>query len=298
MNRNLRKIKNVVVAIFVATILILTIIDGVKLLIKEYRATVAKPIREDSYVRMLDVGQGDCILLYSGGKAALIDTGTKAYAKSITKELKNEGIDSLDLMVISHNHSDHMGGIVPLTEEFRVKKLIVPDLNKTDEKTDKMQTAMSNVKKSGGKCETAKKGMEISLGDFDLTVIGCYYDEQDENDRSIILKAKIGKWRFLFTGDAQEPTEKRLIADNADIRCDVLKVGHHGSMYGTSEEFLAAASPSLAMISCGKGNRYSHPHDVVLMRLDEAGVKYFRTDTLGSVTFTVTEKEIKVDKEE
>ena len=294
MNRDIRKMKKVVAAVVAATILIITLINY---LIGEYRAAKAKPITEDSFVRMLDVGQGDCILLYSGGKAALIDTGTKAYADGIAKELKNEGIKSLDLMVITHNHTDHMGGIVPLTQEFKVKKLIVPDLNKTDEKTEKMQTAISNVKESGGKCETAKRGMKISLGDFDITVIGCYYDEADENDRSIVLKAKIGKWRFLFTGDAQEPTEKRLMEDGADVRCDVLKVGHHGSMYGTSEEFLEAASPSLAMISCGKGNRYSHPHDVVLMRLKEAGVQYFRTDISGAVTFTVTEKEIKVDKE-
>ncbi len=294
MRRNLNKNKNMVVAIIVTAILVISLITR---LVNEHRENKAKPINEESFVRMLDVGQGDAILLYSGGRAALIDTGTKTYAKSISKQLKGEGIKSLDLMIISHNHSDHMGGIVPLTEEFEVKELIVPDLNKTDEKTDKMKTAMSNVKKSGGKCVTAEKGMKRSLGDFDITVVGCYYDEQDENDRSIILKAKIGKWRFLFTGDAQEPAERRLIGDNADIRCDVLKVGHHGSMYGTCEEFLAKAAPSLAMISCGKGNRYSHPHDVVLMRLEEAGVKYFRTDISGAVTFKVTEKEITVDKE-
>ncbi len=294
MRRNLNKNKNMVVAIIVTAILVISLITR---LVNEHRANRAKPINEESFVRMLDVGQGDAILLYSGGRAALIDTGTKTYAKSISKQLKSEGIKSLDLMIISHNHSDHMGGIVPLTEEFEVKELIVPDLNKTDEKTDKMKTAMSNVKKSGGKCVTAEKGMKRSLGGFDITVVGCYYDEQDENDRSIILKAKIGKWRFLFTGDAQEPAERRLIGDNADIRCDVLKVGHHGSMYGTCEEFLEAAAPSLAMISCGKGNRYSHPHDVVLMRLEEAGVKYFRTDISGAVTFNVTEKEITVDKE-
>ena len=82
-----------------------------------------------------------------------------------------------------------------------------------------------------------------------------------------------------------------------NVKCDVLKVGHHGSMYSSTEEFLEAASPSLAMISCGKGNRYSHPHDVVLMRLKEAGIQYQRTDISGNVTYNISEKEITVETE-
>ena len=289
-------IKNKVAAIIAATLLIIGLICYITNAFESLFDTLfpKKLQNEVSYVEMLDVGQGDCILLYSGGKTALIDTGLKSYVKNVSKALKSKGIDTVDLMLISHNHSDHMGGIVTLTSEFKVNHLIIPDLNKTDEKTDKMKTAISNVKKSGGKSETAKKGMKVSVGDFDLSVIGCYYDEKDENDRSIIVKAKIGKWKFLFTGDAQGPTENRLLADGADVKCDVLKIGHHGSMYGTSDEFLAAASPTFALISCGKGNRYSHPHDVVLKRLEDAGVQYWRTDTNGTVTLTVEEKEIKV----
>ena len=107
--------------------------------------------------------------------------------------------------------------------------------------------------------------------------------------------AKIGKWKFLLTGDAQEAAENRLLEDNISIKCDVLKIGHHGSMYSSSEEFLEAASPSLAMISCGRGNRYSHPHDITLLRLKEAGVQFTRTDTNGNVTYRIDEKEITVE---
>ena len=297
MSRELRKYKNMVVAIIAAAILILTLIGHITDAFDDIKSYLfKKPIEsKDSYVEMLDVGQGDSILLFSGGKAALIDTGIKSYADEVADTLKTKGIKKLDYMIISHNHNDHMGGIVPLTEEFAVKTLIIPDLSKTDERTDKMQTAISNVKNNGGKSVTAKKGMNYTLGDFNLTVIGCYYDEDDENDRSIIISAKIGKWKFLFTGDAQEPTERRLIEDGADIKCDVLKVGHHGSMYGTSEEFLKACSPTLAMISCGRGNRYSHPHDIVLLRLKEAGVQFNRTDLNGNTTYIIDEKEIKVN---
>ena len=296
MKREVHKIKNMVAVIIAAAILILSVIGYITDTLGSIREFLfPKAIEnENSYVEMLDVGQGDSILLYSGGKAALIDTGIKSYADDIADTLENKGISTLDLLIISHNHSDHMGGIVPLTEQFKIKTLLIPDLEKTDERTDKMTTAVENVKAKGGKSVTAEKGMNFTVGDFDITVIGAYYDEKDENDRSIIVKAKIGKWKFLFTGDAQDPAEKRLMADNADIKCDVLKVGHHGSMYGTSEEFLEKCSPSFAMISCGKGNRYSHPHDIVLLRLQAAGVKYFRTDTSGAVRFTATEKEILV----
>ena len=299
MRSQVRKYKNMVVAIVATAILILSIIGYITDAIGNLKdALFPKAIEhKDSYVQMLDVGQGDSILLSSGGKSALIDTGIKSYADDVTDALRAKGIKTLDCLIITHNHSDHMGGIVPISENFKIKKIIVPDLNKTDERTDKMQEAISNVKEKGGESVTAKKGMSFTLGDFSIDVLGCYYDEKDENDRSIIVKAKIGKWKFLFTGDAQKPVEENLLQDGADVKCDVLKLGHHGSMYGTSEEFLEACSPSLAMISCGKGNRYSHPHDVVLMRLKEAGVQYYRTDTNGSVTFAVTEKEIKVSTE-
>ena len=298
MRKEVRKIKNVVAVAITAAILFLTVL-GYIFDTYDYLKTklFASADYTDSYVEMFDVGQGDSILIYSGGKAALIDTGTKSYADSITKTMRLKGIDTLDMLLITHNHSDHMGGIVPLTEELKVKNLVIPDLSKTDERTDKMRTAIGNVMASGGNCVTAQQGMSFNVGKFNISVIAAFYDEKDENDRSIITVAQIGKWRFLFTGDAQEPVEKRLMEDGINIRCDVLKVGHHGSMYGTSEEFLEAVSPSLAMISCGKGNRYSHPHDVVLLRLKEAGVQYYRTDINGSVTYTVDEKEITVKTE-
>lgn len=299
MSRRISKTRNMVVTVLVTAILILSIFgyvsDAINYLKEKFSPGGAN--YSGACVEMIDVGQGDSILLLSGGKAALIDTGLKTYAKNVSRALENKGVKTLDLLLISHNHSDHMGGIVPITEEFGVKNLVIPDLNKTDERTDKMQTAISNVKKGGGKCITAKKGTNLKVGEFDITVLGCYYDEKDENDRSIVVKAKIGKWKFLFTGDAQGPAERRLLDDGVNVKCDVLKVGHHGSMYGTTEEFLEAAAPSLSMISCGKGNRYSHPHDVVLLRLKEAGSRVWRTDTSGSVTFNITEKEITVETE-
>ena len=299
MSRRTSKTKNMVAAIITAAILILSIVgyifDAIDYL-KE-RFLPASAGYDGAYVEMLDVGQGDSTLLVSGGKAALIDTGTKSKASVIKKVLKQKNISVLDMLLITHNHTDHMGGVDVITEYIPVKTFVMPDLKYTDERTDKMERATENVKAAGGKCVTAKKGDKFTVGEFEFSVLGAYYTEKDENDRSIVTKAQIGKWKFLFTGDAQGPVERRLIADKANLKCDVLKVGHHGSMYSSTEEFLEAASPSLAMISCGKGNRYSHPHDVVLLRLKEAGIKYQRTDTNGNVTYNINEKEITVETE-
>lgn len=296
MSKKVSKKNNVVVTLAVTAILVLTVISYLTHAFSDLKETLAgsSASYDGAYVEMLDVGQGDSILLFSKGKAALIDTGLKTYSSSISKQLKAKGIKELSLLLITHNHTDHMGGITELTSKFPVETLVIPDLEKTDERTDKMQQAIADVEDSGGKCITAKKGTKVSVGEFDIAVIGAYYDLKDENDRSIIAMAKIGKWKFLFTGDAQDEAEKRLMEDNVNLKCDVLKVGHHGSMYSSSEEFLEATSPTFAMISCGKGNRYSHPHDVVLLRLKEAGVKFWRTDTNGNVTFDITEKEISV----
>ena len=299
MRKKVFKLKNMVVALFAAAILILSIFvcisDAVDYL-KE-RFWPANATYDGAYVQMLDVGQGDSVLLVSSGKAALIDTGIKGCAAKIKKTLKAKNIKTLDMLLITHNHTDHMGGVDVITGDIPVKTLVIPDLKFTDERTDKMERAKENVISSGGKCVTAKKGTSIDIGEFNISVIGAYYTEKDENDRSIITMAKIGKWKFLFTGDAQDSAEKRLMEDNISIKCDVLKVGHHGSMYSSSEEFLEAASPNLAMISCGRGNRYSHPHDVVLLRLKQAGIQYYRTDTNGNIKFDITEKEITVETE-
>ena len=213
MSRRTSKTKNMVAAIITAAILILSIVgyifDALDCFKEQFSNSSAG--YDGAYVEMLDVGQGDSTLLVSSGKAALIDTGTKSKFSVIKKVLKQKNINSLDMLLITHNHTDHMGGVDVITEAIPVKTLVIPDLKYTDERTDKMERAIKNVKAAGGKCVTAKKGSKFTVGEFEFSVLGAYYPEKDENDRSIVTKAQIGKWRFLFTGDAQESTERRLL---------------------------------------------------------------------------------------
>ena len=177
MKRNVKSFKNMVAAVVATAILLLSIL-GYIFDTYDYLQTKLFGAADynGAYVQMIDVGQGDSILLYSSGHAALIDTGLKSYSGNVEKVLKLKGIDTLDMLLITHNHTDHMGGIAEIVNKFNIKTLIIPDLQKTDERTDRMKQAIEGVKTSGGECITAEKGTAVSVGEFDITVIGAYYD--------------------------------------------------------------------------------------------------------------------------
>ncbi len=241
----------------------------------------------DDYIRFLDVGQGDCALLCSNGQAALIDTATSDFGDVICKKLNSAKITGIDLMMLSHNHDDHYGGAERITERFLVENLIIPDIINTDRNTADIKAVMSNVLAYEGDCFTAVQGMNSKIGDINLTVLAYFPDEAEENNRSIIAMAEIEGFKFLFTGDAEEDAEKRLLKESLNLDCDVLKAGHHGSKYSTTYELLDATTPEYAVISCGEGNQYSHPNDELLDRLDDRNIKTYRTDKQGDITFNI-----------
>lgn len=248
----------------------------------------------DDYIRFLDVGQGDSILLCSNGKSALIDASTENYGDAICSSLHTLGVKYLDLLMISHNHDDHYGGAERITERFMVDNLIIPDITHTDSNTKTMKRIMSNVLAEDGECFTAVQGMSSKVGDISITVLGYFADESDENDRSIFAIAEIDGIKFLFTGDAGKSAEHRLLTERLSLDCDVLKVGHHGSKDSSTELFLNMCRPEYAVISCGKNNQYSHPDDEALQRLEDCGAEIFRTDISSDITFYVDDGEITV----
>ena len=130
------------------------------------------------------------------------------------------------------------------------------------------------------------------MGDFELTVLGFYPELSGENNHSIFTMAKIGDTKVLFTGDAENAAEKKILNDGINVDCDVLKVGHHGSKTSSSEQFLSAATPDYAVISCGENNKYSHPNDEILIRLKNVGAEILRTDLKGDIVFTFENNEM------
>lgn len=240
------------------------------------------------YLQVMDVGQADCILLQSNGKSMLIDAGLTTASQTVKVKLKNVGFHHIDGIAVTHAHTDHIGGLYRLSEIFKVKTLIIPNLTDIEDGIDCLRQARNQVRRDNrGTVYTLREQMWFDVGDFTVRVI--WYDpgQKDENDRSAVMTAEIDGVNFLLMGDATSTLEKAMLKDGAISSCDVLKVGHHGSKQATSEEFLAACRPQYAAISCGLNNTFSHPHEETLSRLEKYGVKVYRTDLNGDITFYV-----------
>lgn len=251
----------------------------------------------DDFVRILDVGQGDSILIYSNGYSAIIDTGTIDYAGEICATLDSCQIDAVDVLILTHLHSDHTGGVKRITELYGIKNVILPEISIESEGLTAAELAINTVTSSGGGIYTATEGMNFNIGEFELTVLASYADMADENDRSVIIAAEIANRKFLFAGDAEAKAEKKLLSEGLELECDVLKVGHHGSNTSSSEDFLKAVNPQYAVISVGTGNPYGHPHNEVLAAFEKIDAEIFRTDYSGDITFYIKNGNIKLSTE-
>lgn len=251
----------------------------------------------DDYIRFLDVGQGDSILISSNGKHMLIDTGLSSGADSLCSKLRGYGVKNLEVLLLTHFHNDHAGAIEVVSNRFPIETLIYPDMEMSDQVDSAAVNAKRNVLAEEGDLIIANQGMDIEIGDFLITIIAYYPALQDENNRSIVVTAQMGEKKFLFMSDLEDEAEKKLLSEKINLDCDVLKVGHHGSSSSTSKKFLKAASPEIAIISCGTGNAYSHPHEQIVSRLEEGKIDVYRTDLHGDITFSVTHRDIEIECE-
>ena len=245
---------------------------------------------QNDFVSFLSVGQGDSTIIHSNGYTALIDTGTPMSGLTVAKELRKCGINRVDVLILTHPHDDHIGGAEYLIGEIAVDSMVLSNVLPND---DENAQCLNYLKQSAAtkqiKCYTATAGMVINIGNFELTVLMSDDNAKEENDTSVIIMAKNGEHKFLFTGDAEAVAERKLIKENINFDCDVLKVGHHGSNTSSIADFLKIASPEYAVISVGKDNSYGHPHGDVLSRLADANVTVLRTDILGNITFQIVE---------
>ncbi len=247
-----------------------------------------QPSNNNDFIKFLDVGQGDSALIKSGEYAALIDTGTASNGLSIAKKLRREGVNKLDVLILTHPHDDHIGSAEFLLSEIPTDYIILSDvLPREDENARYYKDIKNYALHNSIECYNATEGMVVNIGNFELTVLMSDETAEDENDTSIIIMAENAGIKFLFMGDAEIPAESKLISDNINFDCDVLKVGHHGSNTASSANFLNVASPAFSVISCGRNNSYSHPNDAVLERLINVNSTVLRTDLLGDIKFIV-----------
>ena len=249
----------------------------------------------DLTVTFIDVGQGDAALIKADGKNMLIDAGPNESKDALLTSLTASGIDRVDILVGTHPHEDHFGGMDDVLAKYPVGSIWMP---KIAAETQTFENLLLSIKGKGLKITAPAPGTVFKLGEAEITVLapsGKSYDEL--NDYSIVLHVKYGNTSFLFTGDTETPVEDELLAQSGYVDADVLKVGHHGSNSSTFKAFLDAVSPRWAVISCGKDNTYDHPHAETLARLQAANATILRTDMNGSITFTSDGKEITLKEE-
>lgn len=233
-------------------------------------------------VDFIDVGQADCILIYADGEAMLIDAGNNNDGPLVVDYIQSLGISHLDYVIGTHAHEDHIGGLDDVIDAFDVSNIMLPVV---DSDTKTYMSVLSKAQHSSAQVLSPAVGDSYSLGRAAFSVMSCdpVEDETNLNESSIVIKMTYDSASFLFTGDAEKANERTMLDEGLDLDCDVLKVGHHGSYTSSDEDFLAAVSPAIAVISCGQDNEYGHPHDVTMDALDETGAAIFRTDLSGTV---------------
>jgi len=245
-------------------------------------------------VHYIDVGQGDSILVHTNDVAMLIDAGERGYGPGVVNYIKDQGINKLDYLILTHPHADHIGGATYVINAFDIGKIIMPKASHTSQTFENLLTTIQN---KGMKITSPNPGDEYQLGSAKFIIVAPNSSSyNDLNDYSVVCKVVFADTSFLFTGDAESISENEIINKGFDIKADILKVGHHGSDSSTTEQFLKTVSPKYAIISCGKGNQYGHPTQAVLNRLAANNVELYRTDESGTIVATSDGKTITFDK--
>ncbi len=251
-------------------------------------------------VDFVDVGQGDAALVTSPtGKTVLIDGGPAHGAPALTAFLAHHVHGPLDLILLSHRHEDHLGGLPAVVRQVGVRTFL--DAPVAGHAGPDYEALMRELEARGVPARLATRGRRIDLGGGAvITLLGppdppIVGSRSDVNANSVVARLTFGNVAILFAGDAESPTEKWLLGSGAELGADVLKVAHHGSRYASGMKLLRAVHPRIAVISAGAGNEYGHPAPVTVERLARIGAAVYRTDLDGDVTIETDGAALKVE---
>lgn len=233
-------------------------------------------------IHVIDVGQGDAILIEYDDTAMLVDAGDAKYGSTVTDYLQDEGIDDLDYVIATHPHADHIAGLKTVLSSYPVG-MYIDNGDSYSSKT--YSTIMSMVNFQNIAYDVADEGNIFTLSPGVTVQVLSSGDSDDVNEASVVLKATYKDVDVLLMGDAGKDTEAIMLSNIPTSLQDieVIKIGHHGSYSASSKTFLEYTDPEIAIISVGKGNDYGHPHDVTLNTLQNLGILTYRTDQDGTV---------------
>jgi len=238
-------------------------------------------------IAFLDVGQGDSIYIcLPNGESMLIDAGESSESGSVIQYIKdNNAKDTIDYLIATHPHSDHIGGMSAVIEAFEIKSMWMPDIIHN---TKTFENLLDTIEESGLLINTAASGKTLfDYGNLKAEFIAPHGIESNNlNNYSAAILLTYNESRFLFMGDAEKETEAEIMAAGYDVHADVVKIGHHGSKTSSTKAFIQKVAPKYAVISCGKGNSYGHPADETLAIITELGIDVKRTDESGTIIFS------------
>ena len=250
-------------------------------------ASILDPNADTFTVHFIDVGQADCMLLECNGIYAVIDGGYDTTGAVTVEYLQQQGVEEIELVIATHPHGDHIGGLPDVFANFPVNNVWSGPITYSN---DYVKNFRAGVVSQRLTIQFPEPGDTFQLGDALITVLGPvkkYYE--DANDLSLVVMVEFGDTRFLFTGDMEQLAEDDMLdywGEGYDFSADVLKVGHHGSYSSTHYRFLRAVMPTYGVICVGGNNEYGHPHKDPISRLQDAEVEIYRTDKMYDIVCT------------
>ncbi|MEE0970419.1 MAG: ComEC/Rec2 family competence protein [Clostridia bacterium] len=246
-------------------------------------------------IHIIDVGQGDSVLVKTKSGNLLIDAGTNNSEEVLSEYLESVNVTEFEYCIFTHPHEDHIGGADMIIEEYDVRNVI---LSPAVSSSNTFERLLDALERSEAEVFEAVPGDKYDIGDLQIFIMGpsVVSSGRDLNNTSVITRLTYGKSRFMFTGDAEKLQEGDILSEytSLELQCDFLKMGHHGSSTSSSKKFMDSVAPLYAAISCGRDNSYGHPHREIIQMLEERGIEYSRTDLEGSIVYICDGSEIKI----
>ncbi|NLJ97576.1 MAG: MBL fold metallo-hydrolase [Clostridiales bacterium] len=269
--------KKKILRIFIPIALLFLITESLHTFVPESDKTNSSILK----VHIIDVGQGDAILIESDNQYMLIDAGEKGMSNIVIDYLEETGVNELDYVIATHPHSDHIGGLADVIDYYHVDKIIMPDVVHTSKTFENL---LDTISENELKITKPIIGNEYTIGEATFVIIApnsSYYDAL--NNYSVGIKLIYKENSFIFAGDAEKESEYEMLECGIDLDADVLKLSHHGSTTSSSQRFLDAVTPSIAIVSAGIDNQYGHPHAEILQAIKERKITLYRTDKEGTI---------------